>query len=344
MKTTQLLIIKDIQEDFEKIKIAAGMIRSGGLVAIPTETVYGLGANALDPQAVKGIFEAKGRPQDNPLIIHIACTQDAQKYAKNIPDSFYRLAQQFWPGPLTMIVPKRDCIPIETSGGLQTVAIRQPSHPVARAIIQQAGVPIAAPSANLSGKPSGTTAAHCMADFDGKIDAVVDAGSCQFGVESTVLSLAGDVPELLRPGAVTPEQIRSVVGELKINPAVVSRLEEGAVAASPGMKYKHYSPKATVIILDGDREDYLRFVNGQDQEGVFALCFEEDIADLKKPFVVYGRQNDDLTQARELFYALRELDQRGAQVVYARCPSKVGVGLAVYNRLLRAAGFEVKKI
>lgn len=338
MKETLLLQATDPVRDRQAIETAAGLIRAGGLVAIPTETVYGLGANALDPQAVTHIFEAKGRPQDNPLIIHICEPEEAQQYARDIPPVYYELCRRFSPGPLTVILKKRDIIPLETSGGLDTVAIRIPSHPIARAIIREAGVPVAAPSANLSGKPSCTTAQHCVQDLWGRVDAIVDAGECDVGVESTVLSLAEEVPTLLRPGAVTPEQLRPVLGELRIHRAVTEKLEPGVRATSPGMKYKHYAPKAKVTLLEGSSEQYVRWVNAHQEEGAFALCFDGDLPQVLLPAVSLGP--DDLSQAHRLFAALRRLDELGARVVYAHCPSREGVGLAVYNRLIRAAAYD----
>lgn len=337
---TKLLVIKNPESQAEQVRQAADIIKKGGLVAIPTETVYGLGANALDPQAVKRIFQAKGRPQDNPLIIHLHDASEVEKYAESIPEVYYELCRRFSPGPLTVILKKKDCIPMETSGGLDTVAIRIPSHPVARAIIAAAAVPIAAPSANLSGKPSPTTAQHCVDDLWGKIEAIVDSGECAVGVESTVISLAEEQPILLRPGAVTAEQLREVLPNLVIHQAVTGELEQGAKATSPGMRYKHYSPNARVVILNGSSEAYARFLAEHGGEGVYALCFEEDVSKLTVPAVVWGSRTDDGSQAHRLFAALRELDKLGAVQVYAHGPSREGVGLAVYNRLIRAAGFE----
>lgn len=343
-KQTQLLQVNDLEKDAENIRLAAEMLRAGKLVVIPTETVYGLGANALDCDAVEEIFVAKGRPQDNPLIVHISKVSDVKKYATDIPEIFYELAARFWPGPLTMILKKSGCIPSVTSGGLDTVAIRMPAHPVARAIISKAGIPLAAPSANLSGSPSTTTAEHCIRDLSGRVDAIVDSGCCEYGIESTVISIIGRIPRLLRPGAVTLEQLQQTVGEIEVDPAVLHQMKEGVKAASPGMKYKHYAPKAKVVLVDADSKTYAEFVNKQEGDGVYAMCFVEDVPRLKKPYVLFGSRDDDFAQAKELFYALRDLDDKGAELVFARCPSKKGVGLAVYNRLLRAAAFEVMKL
>lgn len=328
----------------DSIRIAGRILKSGGLVAIPTETVYGLAANALDGKAVAGIFRAKGRPQDNPLIVHIASLSQWEPLVMQIPSLAMELAKAFWPGPLTIILPKAACIPDEVSAGLNTVAVRFPSHPVAQAVIREAGIPLAAPSANLSGKPSPTTVGHVMEDLDGKIEAVVDGGGCSVGVESTVVSLAGDVPVLLRPGGITLEQLKRVLGNVKVNAAVLNPLKEGEKAASPGMKYKHYAPQAHVIILDGDYSLYKDYVNSHAQKGVAALCYNGEEKELQVPCVCYGGKEDYSEQAKELFDALRELDALSAHTVYARCPEPKGVGLAVYNRLIRAAGFEVIKL
>ena len=328
-----------LMADAAGIDRAAELLRSGTLVAIPTETVYGLAANALDAAAVEKIFAAKGRPQDNPLIVHIAAWEELSPLVWEVPDSAGRLAEAFWPGPLTMVFKRSDRIPEPVSAGLDTVAVRLPAHPVARRIIEKAGVPLAAPSANRSGAPSPTTAAHVLQDMDGKIAAVVDGGVCDVGVESTVVALDGEKPILLRPGGITLEQLREVLGEVEIAPAVLEKMETGERAASPGMKYKHYAPKAAVTIVDASPEEYADYVNKK-ADG-FALCFAEDKADLRIPAVDFGTRYDSGAQARRLFQALYELDELGAKQVYARMPSKNGVGLAVYNRLIRAAGFQV---
>ena len=330
------------EHDTNAVAEAAAILRRGGLLGIPTETVYGLGADALNEDAVRRIFEAKGRPQDNPLIIHVPSADWLERYCQNVPAAAYRLAEKFWPGPLTMVLPKSELVPMETSGGLSTVAVRLPAHPVANRLIRACGCPLAAPSGNLSGRPSPTTARHMLHDMDGRIDAILDGGPCGVGVESTVLALAEQKPRLLRPGGVTLEMLQRVVGAVTVDPAVLHKLADGAQAASPGMKYKHYAPKAKVILVKGTAERYREFVNSKKAPGVGALCFDEDRHLLKVPSVPYGSGNDSAAQARELFDALRELDERqDIQLVYARCPEPEGVGMAVYNRLIRAAGFEV---
>ncbi|MBQ8753028.1 MAG: threonylcarbamoyl-AMP synthase [Clostridia bacterium] len=333
---TQLLSVSE-----EDLNIAATLLKSGELVGIPTETVYGLAADALNGAAVANIFTAKGRPQDNPLIVHIASMDTLPLLVREIPEKAIALADAYWPGPLTMIFPRAACIPQEVCAGLDTVAIRMPSHPIARTLIEKSGCPLAAPSANRSGIPSPTTAMRVMEDMQGRIAAVVDGGECSVGVESTVVDMTQDVPRLLRPGGITPEMLCAVVGEIEIDPAVTKQLENGRKAASPGMKYTHYAPKARVIMLKGDSEQYCRYVNSRAADGVFALCFVEDIPALTVPAVVYGHRDDSIEQAHCLFDALRQLDERGAQLAYAAAPSESGMGLAVYNRMLRAAGFEV---
>lgn len=326
------------------IETAAQILKEGGLVGMPTETVYGLAANALDGKAVAKIFAAKGRPMDNPLIVHISEFDQINRLVQGVPEAAKRLAARFWPGPLTIILPKSEIIPDEVSAGLPTVAVRFPSHPVARALITASGLPLAAPSANLSGHPSPTTAEHVMNDLSGKIEAVLDGGACGVGVESTVVTLVSNPPRLLRPGGITLEQLRAVLGEVELDPAVLHPLAAGVRAASPGMKYKHYSPKADVVILDGDFEAYKAYVNTHAAPGVAALCYNGDEQGLDVPAVCYGGEEDCGEQARELFDALRRLDEMQAKTVYARCPEPKGVGLAVYNRLIRAAGFEVLSV
>lgn len=325
----------------EGINEAARLLRDGCLVAIPTETVYGLAADALNPKAVASIFSAKQRPMDNPLIVHIADMDDWAPLVKEIPDNARRLAQAYWPGPLTIILPAADCIPNEVRGGLSTVAVRFPSDPIAQAIILHSGCPLAAPSANRSGSPSPTNAARVMEDMQGRIAAVVDGGDSAVGVESTVLDLSGAKPRLLRPGGVTPQMIEQIIGDIEIDEAVTHALKVGAVAASPGMKYKHYAPKARVRLVKGTANAYVDYVNRHADEGVAALCFDEDKERLHVPCVTYGHRDAPLEQAHLLFDALRRIDEIGAHTVYAACPQPQGVGLAVYNRIVRAAAFDI---
>lgn len=321
--------------DEKDIQIAGKILAGGGLVAFPTETVYGLGADALNDEAVKNIYAAKGRPSDNPLIVHIAEKDDIKPLVKEVTPKAKALMDAFFPGPLTIILPKSDKIGKTVSGGLDTVAVRMPINKTAHALIKASGCPIAAPSANTSGLPSPTRAKYVIDDMMGKIDAIIDGGDCEYGVESTVITLATEVPTLLRPGAITKEMLESVIGEVYVAPAVLEGMKDNEVAASPGMKYKHYAPKAKVVIVKGDKEKYEKFVNSR--KNAYALCFDGD--NIAIPKVTYGRENDDLSQARELFDALRHLDELGSKKVYAHIPHKDGVGMAVYNRLIRAAAF-----
>lgn len=316
---------------------AGKMIAEGKLVAFPTETVYGLGANALNEEAVRNIYLAKGRPSDNPLIVHIAEKEDIVPLVKEVTPKAKALIDAFFPAPLTIILNKSDKVGKVVSGGLDTVAVRMPKNEIARKLIKASGCPIAAPSANTSGLPSPTRVKYVIDDMMGKIDGIIDGGDCEYGVESTVITLATDVPTLLRPGAVTKEMIEAVIGEITVAPAVLEGMKNDEVAASPGMKYKHYAPKAKVVIVNADKKEYEKFVNAQ--KGAFALCFDDD--EVTIPKVTFGRENDDLSQAKELFDALRELDEMGAKKVYARIPHKDGVGMAVYNRLIRAAAFDI---
>ena len=321
---------------------AAALLRAGQLVGIPTETVYGLAADARSEQAVAAIFTAKGRPQDNPLIVHIAELEELDGVARDVPAAAYALAKAFWPGPLTMVLPRGKSIPASVSAGLDTVAVRMPSHPVARAILKASGLPLAAPSGNLSGRPSPTTAEYMRQDMEGRVPLIVDGGACGVGVESTVVTLCTAQPTVLRPGAVTARQLSDVLGcEVLLSHAITEGLREGEKAASPGMKYKHYAPKAQVTLVTADSRQYTEYVNAHAAPGVMALCFEEDAAALQLPYIVYGGAARPEEQAQHVFTALRQLDEQGAVTVLAHCPEKDGVALAVYNRLLRAAAFRV---
>ena len=322
--------------------LAAELIRRGELVAIPTETVYGLGANGLDEAAVAKIFEAKGRPQDNPLILHISAPEEMGRFCHHIPQAAYDLAKAFWPGPLTMVLPAKDIVPRRTTGGLNTVAVRCPDNAVTRQIIRLSGVPIAAPSANISGKPSTTTAQHVLHDHDGKIAAIVDGGPCRVGVESTIVDLTEDRPRLLRPGGITPEQLISVLGDLVVDKAVTALIDKDAVVKAPGMKYRHYAPTEPVVIVSGSREKAAAYIRRHFTPGDRVLCFEEELPLYEgcAP-LAYGREEDVNTLSAGLFAALRELDDPGIHQVYARCPVGGGVAYAVQNRLKKAAAFHI---
>ena len=326
----------------ESVALAAKLLQQGELVALPTETVYGIAADARNGEAVKKIFEAKGRPQDNPLIVHICGMEMLQGIVSEVPERAKKLAAAFWPGPLTMVMPRGEEVSAVTCAGLDTVGVRMPSHPVVQQVIRESVVAFAAPSANLSGKPSPTNAPDTLADMDGRLPLILDGGECTVGVESTVVAVTGEHPMLLRPGYVTKEQMEAVLGEeVLVSPAILEKLKEGEVARSPGMKYKHYAPKAQVTILRGDFTRYKAYVEQHAAPGVWALCFDGEGAQLPVPFIEYGKNHDGVTQAHHLFTALRDLDKHGAQVVYARCPEQDGVSMAVYNRLIRAAAFRV---
>ena len=321
---------------------AAKIIREGGLVAIPTETVYGLGANGLDEKAVAKIFEAKGRPQDNPLILHICGAEQIELFCHHIPQKAYDLAEKFWPGPLTIVLPARDIVPKRTTGGLSTVAVRCPDNDVTREIIRLSGVPIAAPSANISGKPSTTTAEHVLHDHDGKIAAVVDGGACRVGVESTIVDLTEERPRLLRPGGIGPEELLAVLGDLVVDKAVTAQIDKDEVVKAPGMKYKHYAPESEVVIVSGSREKAAAYIHAHFEEGDRVLCFEEELplyADCDP--LAYGEEAHVETLSAGLFAALRELDDPDIHRVYARCPVGGGVAYAVQNRLKKAAAFRI---
>ena len=321
------------------LAVAADILKNGGLVAIPTETVYGLAANALDAEAVKKIFIAKGRPNDNPLIVHVSSLEEIPPLVEEVDPRLYELAEKFWPGPLTVILKKSDAVPNEVSPGLDTVAIRMPSHPDAREIISLSGVPLAAPSANASGKPSPTSVGRVIEDLDGKIDAAVDGGDCAVGVESTVITLATEPPMLLRPGGITVEQLEEVLGKIAVSSAVLEKLKDDEKAESPGMKYKHYAPAARVTIVKGSFEKYKAFMLAQ-KIPTCAVCFDGEGKYFENS-IEYGFENDGASQAHGLFEALREVDESGCETAFVRCPSVSGVGLAVYNRLIRSAAFRV---
>ena len=327
------------------IQKAGDLLRAGQVVGIPTETVYGLAANALDEAAVAKIFAAKGRPQDNPLIIHISALEQLEDLAEEISPAVWQMAEQFWPGPLTMVIKKKDIVPDRTSAGLDTVGIRMPSHPVARAIIDAAGVPLAAPSANTSGKPSPTTARDVLDDMNGKIPAIVDGGACTVGVESTVVDMTGEFPQILRPGAITEEMIREAMGAVSTDRATLEGLSDDAKVRSPGMKYRHYAPKAPVILLEGAPEDtYLALLEQMQQPWTGVICFEEYLPAIKesKSRLVYslGYSWDHAEHARRLFALLRKFDRTRAKRIVVQCPRTMGANAGTVNRLRKAAGFQ----
>ena len=335
MEIIETELLSDSEKDIIK---AADIIKKGGVVGMPTETVYGLAADACDPEAVAKIFAAKGRPADNPLIVHIADIASLEKYAHDIPDAAYDLAEHFWPGPMTMILKKNPIIPDITSGGLDTAGIRYPAHKAARALIKASGTALAAPSANISGSPSPTSARHVMNDMNGRIDAVIDGGMCSVGVESTVLCFEGDSVKILRPGFVSGEDIMNLGYRVTYAKGITEEIAEGERVLSPGMKYKHYSPKAEVFMISGTLEKFTEYVKAhQKGKKAYSIIFDDDILTFPYSYITYGNTPEE--NARILFNALREADEVGADIVFVRTPDKNGVGLAVYNRLLRAAAF-----
>ncbi|MBE6985022.1 MAG: threonylcarbamoyl-AMP synthase [Ruminococcaceae bacterium] len=333
---TEMLCAQSEQD----IAYAAQLIKNGELVGIPTETVYGLGANGLDPCAVAKIFEAKGRPQDNPLILHIAHPAQMQELCQNIPQSAWLLAEKFWPGPLTMVLPVKDIVPKVTTANLSTVAVRCPKTEATRKLIDLAGVPIAAPSANRSGKPSTTTAEHVLNDMNGRIAAILDGGACEVGVESTIVDLTDETPRLLRPGGITPEELTELLGALEVDPAVLGQIANDTVVRAPGMKYKHYAPQAQVIIVDGNSQAAAEYIRKRFQKNDAVLCFTEELPlyEQLNP-LAYGSAQNNMTLSAGLFSALRALDAPEISTIYARCPEGGGVAYAVRNRLKKAAGF-----
>ena len=330
------------EQDKNAVAEAAAILRRGGLLGIPTETVYGLGADALNEDAVRRIFEAKGRPQDNPLIIHVPSADWLARYCRDVPDAAYQLAARFWPGPLTMILSRRDIVPLRTTGWLETVGVRCPDHPVTLAIIEAAGVPIAAPSGNTSGRPSPTTAGHMMEDMLGKIEGIVDGGPCTVGVESTILDLTVQPPRLLRPGGLPLEALEQVLGEVAVDDAVRRKMGEGERPRAPGMKYRHYAPKAAVTVVAGPARRSAAYIQQHLPEGAGVICFDE-YAPLFAGHIVHrlGPADDKLAQAQHVFDALRTFDDTDVPEIYAQCPDESGLGLAVSNRLKKAAGFHV---
>lgn len=324
-------------DDREIFRECGKIIRRGGLVAFPTETVYGLGVNAYSGESVPKVFEAKGRPSDNPLIVHVAYPDDAEAVAYT-NGKYYELAERFMPGPLTVILPKKEKVPNEVTAGLDSVGIRCPSHKAAHELILESGVPIAAPSANVSGRPSPTTGEHVMRDMDGKIDAVIDGGECYFGVESTVIALHGDSAEILRPGAVTREDILEVLDEVTVNPAVKDPSASGARPASPGMKYKHYAPRAEFRLVDAEGDAFIEYVNSLDG-AVGVICLDGEAEKFSCPFKYHVKDGDSVRElCHKLFGTFREADDDGVKTLCARLPGDGGEELALYNRMIRAAG------
>ena len=345
IKKTLFLDAKNYGTDIydNAIKTASEILIKGGVAAIPTETVYGLAANALDEDAVAKIFKAKNRPADNPLIVHIDSLKAVYPLVKEFPQKAKILAEHFWPAALTIIMEKSDKIPSIVSGGLDTVALRIPDNKPALDLLKKCGLPLAAPSANLSGRPSPTKAIHVLNDMNGRIEAILDGGHCEIGVESTVISFAEKIPVILRPGKVTKEEIEKIIGLVKLHKAVTDEINIKEKAISPGMKYKHYSPVNPVIIINSDAKDYINFLNEKfnEENNIIALCFNEDIDKLNCKTVSFGFEDDSLSQASTLYDSLIATNDFENHTIYARMPKKQGIGLAVFNRLLRAAGNKI---
>lgn len=347
---TQIYKIDGNATDKKKIQEAAEIIREGGLVAFPTETVYGLGADAFSPEASKRIYAAKGRPSDNPLIVHIAEFDELVQIASEVPPEAKKLSDAFWPGPLTMIVRKNDKVPYETTGGLDTVAVRMPSHPVAAALIRESGRLIAAPSANTSGRPSPTLAEHVAEDLSGKIPMILDGGEVGIGIESTIIDLTEEVPMILRPGYITKEQLEAVIGEVKTDPGIIAA-DSAQRPKAPGMKYRHYAPKASLTVVEGSRQAVIEKINiltGQMQaEGkkVGVIATDETGSFYRGDMVVSaGARADEAAIARHLYRILRDFDAAEADVIYSESFEAPGIGQAVMNRLLKAAGHQVIRV
>lgn len=346
MKTILAKVDLRQPEAMEIIQTAAKILQEGGLVAFPTETVYGLGGNGLDSEACEKIYIAKGRPSDNPLILHISEFEELNPIVREISPAAQKLMDAFWPGPLTMVFPKSDIVPEKATGGLDTVAVRFPNHPVARAIIKAAGLPIAAPSANSSGKPSPTRASHVEFDLNGKIDMIVDGGAAEWGLESTIVDVSGEVPMILRPGAVTKEMMEEVVGTVEIDPAILQKPAADLKPKAPGMKYTHYSPKAEVILVKGETTavaDEINRLAAEDmahglKTGVMAT---EETKDLYKADIVLSLGSRERPEeiGANLFKYLRKFDFLGAERVYSEVFSEEGEGMAIMNRLNKAAGY-----
>ena len=348
MRTKVYKILDPTSPDRAIIELSAQKIREGGLVVFPTETVYGLGADATNEDAVASIFEAKGRPSDNPLIIHVAAPQDAEKYAYT-SEIYFKLAERFMPGPLTVILKSRENIPKKTRGGLDTVAVRCPQSIVARELIKAAGTPIAAPSANLSGSPSPTSAGHVIDDMMGRVDIIIDGGDSDFGIESKIVKIEDDNSlTLLRPGKITIEELQEVAFT-NVAEAVTDKLKEGEVALSPGMKYRHYAPKAPHILIDGSAEELINYIKHTDHTKVAVIAYDEDVSMLcaQLPEVrvySFGSSNDAYTQAHSLFSLLREADREDFDEIYAPLPKTTGISLALYNRMIRAAAHKIIRL
>ncbi len=343
-------IICSIQEEnVEQIAAKAAEIwKKGGLVAFPTETVYGLGGNGLDKEASRKIYAAKGRPSDNPLILHIAAKEQVEALVSKVSDAGRLLMESFWPGPLTLIFPKAECVPLETTGGLNTVAIRMPNHPIAQALLKKSGLPIAAPSANVSGRPSPTLADHVIEDMDGRIDMIVDGGEVGIGVESTIVDVTGEIPTILRPGYITEEMLRNVVGEVDVDPAVAGSVSAEIKPKAPGMKYRHYAPKAPMVLVEGDDATVVEALNRilakakKEGKKIGILASQENAGKYQSGIIKVAGSHRDLTSvAHNLYRILREFDKEEVEKIYSESFGGEEFGQAVMNRMKKAAGQQI---
>ena len=349
---TKIIRIKDKNNlRDEQLVEAAEILKNGGLVAFPTETVYGLGANALEEQASAKIYAAKGRPSDNPLIAHIASMEDLPKLAAEIPEAGRKLAEKYWPGPLTLIFPKRDVVPYGTTGGLDTVAVRMPSDPIAARLIRLAGIPVAAPSANTSGRPSPTRAEHVIEDMNGKIEMIIDGGEVGIGVESTIVDVSGEIPTMLRPGAITMEMLQETIGTVAIDPAILGPMSEGMKPKAPGMKYRHYAPNAEMTLVEGEMDKVVEFINREAKAALAAgkrvgiICTEESCEYYPEGILeVIGSREHEETVAHNLFAVLRDFDDRNVDCIFSESFSKDRLGQAIMNRLCKAAGYHIVNV
>ena len=338
------------EEDDRKLQAAGEILRRGGLVAFPTETVYGLGGDALNPTSSQKIYAAKGRPSDNPLIVHIAEMEALPKIAKDIPQEAYALAAKYWPGPLTMIFPKTDCVPLATTGGLSTVAVRMPSNKIARELILAAGGYVAAPSANRSGRPSPTLAKYVIEDLDGRVEMILDGGACDIGLESTIIDFSEEKPMILRPGYITEEMMQQVIGEVETDRTILDASSKVAPKA-PGMKYRHYAPQGNLIIVEGEEQQVIHYINEKLAEasekgiktGVIATdeTYDGYRADVRRSL---GSRKDEEAIAHHLFEILRQMDDENVELIYTESFESHGLGQATMNRLLKAAGHQIVKL
>ncbi|MDL2301600.1 threonylcarbamoyl-AMP synthase [Lachnospiraceae bacterium OttesenSCG-928-D06] len=347
---TKVVILKQDKKETEQILQEAGeIIKSGGVVAFPTETVYGLGAHALKADSAKKIYAAKDRPSDNPLIIHISQFEDIYSITSNLPEAAVQIAKAFWPGPLTMILPKGKSVPYETTGGLDTVAVRLPEHPIARKLIEHSGGFVAAPSANRSGRPSPTLAQYVIEDMQGRIDMIIDGGEVGIGIESTIIDLTISPPQILRPGAITLQMLRNLLGEVEVDSAILSENSTKAPRA-PGMKYRHYAPKGELVIVTGKTEFVIKHINHKAEKAQKAgektgiIGSFENIKQYRCDVVkCIGSREDEESIAKNLYRILREFDTEGITQIYSESFEGDGMGDAIMNRLLKAAGHRIEK-